>query len=427
MVQQYLIVRAREHWRRKRAQPFLLVWDTLKIIFSLRVLQVVWMLKTGAIVVGLSLVALPVQQVVSGAVLGVVALAQLGINLAEPLSADPYARFWSFPYWFLRWASYSALTFRVVFVTLMLALLWGWHGFLIGVVCYGVSLIGTRWPLAHAVAGVCALVLLAVAPAPILVFLFWAGFLAASMVRAWRGSAVIAMPHRSRPRTIEADVLLSKEVACITYFQSDRVYLVLNSLVAIALLFMVVQSGQVHAAPTRLSWALPIFCVLPYSRISFNLFGTESSGMGLYLRDPAATAEYAWRRQRIYAWISYAFGAATFLRLLMLYSWSAAAGFAAALVLTVELLLPCALLLSVAWPEPKPLRYSQWENMRAATPKITALIYLCVAAVVAYVQHVAGLSGLVVAALLVLLCNARVVAPLAQQAISHGFPKTIYG
>jgi hypothetical protein len=65
--------------------------------------------------------------------------------------------------------------------------------------------------------------------------------------------------------------------------------------------------------------------------------------------------------------------------------------------------------------------------MRAATPKITGLIYLGVAAGVAYVQHVAGLSGLVVTAILVLLCNARVVAPLARQAISHGFPRTIYG
>ena len=426
MLRQYLILRVREHWRRKRAQPFLLVWDTIKIIFSLRVLQFVWMLKTGAIG-SLSLVALPAQQILSGAVLGVVVLAQLGISLAEPLSADPFVRFWSFRHWFLRWAWYSALTFRLVLVTLILALLWGWHGFLIGVVCYGVSLIGTRWPIAHALAGVCALLLLAVAPAPILVFLFWAGFVAASMVYAWRGSAVIAVPRRSRQRTIELDVLLSKEVACITYFQSDRVYLALNSLVAIGLLFVVLQSGHLHGAPTRLSWALPIFCALPYSRISFNLFGTESSGMTLYLRDVAATAEYAWRRQRMYAWISYALGAAAFLRVLMLYSWLAAAGFAAALVLTVELLLPCALLLSVAWPEPKPLRYNQWDNMRAATPKIAGVIYLCVAAAVAYVQHVAGLSGLVVAALFVLLCNARIVAPLARQAISHAFPRTIYG
>jgi len=427
MVQQYLIVRAREHWRRKRAEPFLLVWDTLKIIFSLRALQVVWMLKTGAIVVGSSLVALPVHQIISGAVLGVVALAQLGINLAEPLPADPYARFWSFPNWFMRWVWYSAFTFRVVFVTLILTLLWGWHGFLIAVVCYGVSLIGMRWPFAHAVAGICALALLAVAPPPSIVILFWAGFLGASMIGAWRGSAVIATPRRSTPRSIEADVLLSKEVACITYFQSDRVYLALNSLVAIGLLFIVLQSGQLHGDPARLSWGLPIFCVLPYSRICFNLFGTESSGMPLYVRDAAATAEYAWRRQRMYAWIGYALGVAVFFRLLLLYSWLAAAGFAAALVLTVELLLPCALLLSVAWPEPKLLRFSQWDNMRAATPKIAGLIYLSVAAAVAYVQHVFGLSGLVVAALLVLLCNARVVAPLAQHAISHRFPKTIYG
>jgi len=57
--------------------------------------------------------------------------------------------------------------------------------------------------------------------------------------------------------------------------------------------------------------------------------------MPLYVRDAAATAEYAWRRQRMYAWISYALGVAVFFRLLLLYSWLAAAGFAAALVLTV--------------------------------------------------------------------------------------------
>jgi hypothetical protein len=129
----------------------------------------------------------------------------------------------------------------------------------------------------------------------------------------------------------------------------------------------------------------------------------------------------------MYAWISYALGAAVFIRVLVLYSWLAAAGFAAALVLTVELLLSCGLLLSVAWPEPKPLRYSQWDNMRAATPKIAGILYLCIAAAVASVQHVAGLAGLVVTALLVLLCSARVVAPLARQAISHAFPTRIYG
>lgn len=426
MVQSYLNVRALEYWRRARAQPSSLAWDSLGVLVSARAVYVLWLIKHGSVILPFEMVRLSSAQVLNAAVLFIVALAQIGIDIVPPPPIEPYVRFWTFRTWFSRWIAYSALNFRVVLLAAILTVSFGWYGLIVAGICYGISLAASRWSLVHAASCALALTLIGTPLPSAIVVSVWVVLILALLLWAYHGRRVLVPPADSGARALGGNVAVSKELACISYFKSDQVYLGLNSLAALALLGIVLTGSGSRDASRRLSWALPFFCVLPYSRIAFNLFGTESTAMQLYTSDAIATASYIWRRLRMYSWISYSLGVLTFVRLATAYSWLTAVTFAVGLVLTVELVLPCAATLSVLWPEPKLVQYSQWANMRASSPKIVGLIFLGIAAIVAAVQYTTGLIGLTVAASIVLFCNTRVTMPMVEQAIVHRFPRALY-
>ncbi len=426
MIQHYLNVRLREYGRRGKTRPFMFLWDGLGVLISARLLYFLWLFKQGAVSLPFEVMRLSPGQILNGAILVMIALAQIGVDIVGPPMIEPYVRFWTFRTWFCRWITYSALNLRVILLAAILTISLGWYGLIVAAVCYGISLAASRWPLVHAMSCAVALALIGLSLPPVMVVSIWIGLIASILLWAFHARRILVPSVDSTMRELGGSVALSKEVACITYFKSDQVYLGLNSLAAVALLALVLTGSGSHDALHRLARGLPLFCVLPYSRIAFNLFGTESTAMQLYSSDANATALYAWRRLRMYSWISYSLGGLIFARLAMVNSWLTAVTFGAGLVLTVELVLPCAATMSAAMPEAKTVLYSQWANMRAASPKLAALVFLAIAGIVATVQYATGLVGLIVVASLALVFNARITVPIVEHAIIRRFPRALY-
>ena len=373
------------------------VFAVLKYVVLARLLFTAWELANGPHqIVTRVLGPLVARDAIAPAitVLGAL-LAHFDVALAESIPSSPFRRFWGARAWEWRRLVYPMCSSALLVTTALVTALFGVVGLAYTLLLYVVFLIAEQHPTARL-----PLLVAAVAAGMVAVPAVW--FLPAALVTL----AVFATLAAGRQTTTQRESAIvraalpmawQKELAFLRTFGSDQVYFAIG-LVASAIAMLLVVRGEAMAARvTPVFWLVPWLAVLPFTRIVFNLFGSDVSALPRFTRAPRRAAAYVRWRLGVYRIPIYLLQAgAAVVVWPRLTTTRAHVAYMAGAVAFVELAVFCGGIYSARFVSAKDQKYRYTGQLVETNVRLTFALYAIIAFIVSASSSYGGLVALLI-------------------------------
>ncbi|MEP6620199.1 MAG: hypothetical protein ABJE47_12830 [bacterium] len=321
--------------------------------------------------------------------------AHFDLALVEPIPAAPFRRLWGRRAWEGRRLAYPLCSSALLVATALLGALFHALGLAYALLLYLVFVIAERHPVSRL---------------PLLGLSIGAGALA--IPERWFVPAVIAMlagfarlaegqPAALLRESTGARATLSaawqKEFAFLHAFRSDRVYFAIGAVVSTMTVLVLVRGEAVAEQVRPVFWLVPWLVLLPFTRILFNLLGSDVSALTRFRQAPRRTAAYLLWRIRIYRTPIYLLqAAAATIVWPRLATTNAHIAYGVGVVAFTEISLFCAGAYSAWFVSAKDPKYRYTGQLVETNVRLTLVLYAIIAFIVSASSSYGGLAALLI-------------------------------